>query len=152
MLQAKAVNIQRKAQYFAQNAEIQDIKEEVQRVMIAAHAPGQRAERVGPAGNQQHDEKTEAQNHVSDVQPALGAVVFPHLSSIGLLVGFSHGHCACFSALNSTVTNCIGCVVLFTRVCATPPPDIQATSPDARLTALLDEPSSCVSSRSETGT
>src|SRR5581483_2731628 len=120
--------------------------------MVAAHAPGQCAERVGPAGHQQHNEKTEAQNHVSNVQPALGAIVFARLGSIGLQVGFSRGHCACFSVLNSTVTNCMGCVVLFTNVWATPPPGIQATSPDARLTVLLDEPSFCVSSRSETGT
>src|SRR5262249_46514150 len=32
------------------------------------------------------------------------------------------------------------------------PPGSQATSPDARFTVLVDAPSSCVSSRSETGT
>jgi hypothetical protein len=52
--------------------------------MISAHPPGQIAERVGPSGGQQYDEKTEADGQIANLKPAPDVVIAAGARVIGL--------------------------------------------------------------------
>src|SRR5450432_1109713 len=107
-------------------------------------------QRIAPPGGQQQYQKADADGHVTELQPAPGAVVRAGFGSIRQRVGFG-GQSHCFSALNLSTTYMAGLEKLFFST-GVAPEGSQRSFPGVMVVKVGLPFNSCESSSSETAT